>query len=316
VCSSDLFQGFMITFMTLLLIFAVVSTEAIRMSLSQGEMKKIAVNGTELAYIEMGSGDPLIFVHGSVGDYRSFSPQFEAFAQRYRIISYSRRFHPPNSWTDEDPVYAPALHADDLAALIETLGLTRPHIVAASYGGYCAVMLAARSPGLFRSMVLGEPPILPLLKNSEAGRQALSEFEENALKPSQEAYLKGDLEDGLRKFMDGILGRKGAFDQIPQIQRKELLKFAPEMKLEMLADPKHYLPTPTMAQIAKIDIPVLLVCGDRSPKMFGIIADELERAFPNRTRITIPNAGHSMHAGNSDTYNREVLEFLNICPAL
>jgi non-heme chloroperoxidase len=276
--------------------------------------KKIFVNGAELTYIEMGSGDPLIFIHGSVGDYRTFEPQFEAFAQRYRIISYSRRFHPPNVWTDLDPVYSPASHANDLAAFIEALGLVRPHIVASSYGGYCAIILAAKSPGLFRTLVLGEPPILPLLKNSEAGRLALKSFEENAMKPSQEAYLRDDMEDGLRRFMDGILGRKGAFDQIPLLQRADLLKFAPEMKLEMLADPRHYLPTPTGKELAQISVPVLLVGGDRSPNMFRIIIDELARWLPNYERVTIPNAGHSMHAGNPDVYNKEVQRFLAKCP--
>lgn len=275
-----------------------------------GGAKTVRVNGTELTYIEMGSGDPLIFIHGSVGDYRSFAPQFDEFAKHYRCISYSRRFHPPNEWTDPDPVYSPASHADDLAALIKTLGLVRPHIVASSYGGYCAVILAIRSPNLFRTLVLGEPPILPLLNNSPAGRLALNEFEQNALKPSREAYLKGDMEDGLRKFMDGILGRKGAFDQIPPQQRGDLLRFAPEMKLEMLAAPKHYLPTPTGEEIAQISVPTLLVSGDRSPIMFHIIIDEIARWLPNYERVTIPNTGHSMHAGNPDAYNKEVLRFL------
>lgn len=67
--------------------------------------KTVFINGADLAYVEMGSGDPLVFIHGSVGDYRTFVPQFEAFAQHYRIVSYSRRFHPPNVWTDPDPVY-------------------------------------------------------------------------------------------------------------------------------------------------------------------------------------------------------------------
>jgi len=276
----------------------------------QPDERTIQINGAKLTYVEMGSGEPLVFVHGSVGDYRTFAPQFEAFSKFYRIVSYSRRFHPPNVWTDPDPVYSPASHADDLAAFIRALGLVRPHIVASSYGGYCAIILATKSPGLFRSLVLGEPPILPLLSNTEAGRLALKNFEENAIKPSREAYLRGNMEDGLRKFMDGILGRKGAFDQIPQPQRTELLRFAPEMKLEMLADPRHYLPTPTGQELAQLSVPVLLVGGDRSPNMFRIIMDELVRWLPNNERVIIPNAGHSMHAGNPDAYNRVVLEFL------
>lgn len=110
--------------------------------------------------------------------------------------------------------------------------------------------------------------------------------------------------------MDGILSRKGVFDQIPPGQRRDVLRFAPEMKLEMLADPRYYLPTPTDEEIARISLPTLLVSGDRSPILFGLITDELARWLHNNERVTISNAGHSMHSANPDEYNQKVLEFL------
>ena len=63
--------------------------------------KTIRVNGADLAYIEQGSGGAVVFVHGSLSDFRSWVFQLEPFAQRYRGISYSRRYHYPNEGAGE-----------------------------------------------------------------------------------------------------------------------------------------------------------------------------------------------------------------------
>jgi non-heme chloroperoxidase len=46
-----------------------------------------------------GSGGPLVRVHGSAGDYRTWQAQREAFAHRYRVVTYSRPYHWPNATT-------------------------------------------------------------------------------------------------------------------------------------------------------------------------------------------------------------------------
>src|SRR5262245_60299590 len=65
------------------------------------DVKRIAVNGTELAYVELGQGEPVIFVHGGLQDYRMWAEHLPKFAVRYRAIAYSRRNHFPNSASAE-----------------------------------------------------------------------------------------------------------------------------------------------------------------------------------------------------------------------
>src|SRR5215203_1090035 len=60
------------------------------------EIKRISANGTELAYVEAGKGEPVIFVHGGLQDYRMWAAHLPKFAGRYRAIAYSRRNHFPN----------------------------------------------------------------------------------------------------------------------------------------------------------------------------------------------------------------------------
>src|SRR5438128_1923332 len=156
--------------------------------------KKIEVNGTELHYIEQGEGDPLVFVHGGLGDFRTWGPQLEPFSERYHVVSYSRRSHYPNPWDEELSSYSMDTHVADLAGLIEGLKLGGVHIVANSYGGYISLLLALRRPELVRAMVLAEPPVHPLLRRLPGGEEMFQAFMERAWRPAGQAFKNGDLE--------------------------------------------------------------------------------------------------------------------------
>src|SRR5437867_3976663 len=123
----------------------------------------VHANGTNLAYEEQGTGDAVVFVHGSLSGFRSWTFQMEPFAQRYRAVCYSRRYHFPNAGADLATEYRANEHRDDLAALIDALRLTPAHIVASSYGAVVSLLLTQARPELVRSLVLGEPPAFSLL---------------------------------------------------------------------------------------------------------------------------------------------------------
>ena len=111
-------------------------------------MPIIETNGAKLEYIEKGQGNPVVFVHGSLNDLRSWSLQMGPFSKQYRAIAYSRRYHYPNAGPGDSSDYSVSLHAEDLASLIKGLKLQRPHIVGSSYGAYVALVLATKNPEL------------------------------------------------------------------------------------------------------------------------------------------------------------------------
>ena len=59
---------------------------------SQTKTQSIAIEGMDFAYVDLGSGPPVILIHGSMADCRVWSPQMEALAKHHRVIAYS-----PNS---------------------------------------------------------------------------------------------------------------------------------------------------------------------------------------------------------------------------
>lgn len=275
-------------------------------------LRALNANGTRLTYRLIGDSGatPVVLVHGTLGDYRSWGGQELLFAQSNRVLVYSRRFHPPNPQVaDSLNIYSPQLHADDLAALLLTLELAPAHIVGSSYGAYTALALAREHPELVRSVVLAEPPILPLLTGSEEGDAERRSFYTYVLDPSRRAFVRGDSVAGVRAYFDGVNGR-GRFDRLPAGARADLLAHAFELRVEMLANREEYFPAISCRELGRVRTQVLLVRGAASPRVFQLISDELERCLQSDTTVTIPNGTHPPPAGNPAYYNLVVLRYL------
>ena len=271
------------------------------------EIRPIDVNQTTLHYFECGNGEPLVFVHGGLGDLHTFQPQVQKFATSFRVIAYSRRFSPPNAPPRETDVNPLSNHVADLRALITQLKAAPAHLVGNSYGAYVALALAVDHPELVRSLVLGEPPVLPLLPPKSMGEGSMGEGSQPL--PIRKAF-EGSLEDGVRTFMDGICG-KGCFDKLPQARRTELLeKQGPELRSQFMTERSAYMPPLDCGDLGKLTRPTLLVAGERSPAMFLLITAELERCLEGESKVMVPEAGHGMHRENTAFYNQAVMAFL------
>jgi non-heme chloroperoxidase len=270
-------------------------------------MKAAKVRGVELSYVEKGTGPPLVLVHGSLNDYRAWELQLEPFAERFRVVAYSRRNHFPNPWSDYPPGYSVKDEGDDLMGLIGALGLETPvHLVGSSYGAYIAALVERDHPEAVRSAVLGEPPILSLLaedpKSLKSYRDSESRFAEMVL-----ARLRGgDDEAAAAGFIDFVMG-DGAFGRLPNGTRRMILQNAKTIAGE--------LPTPerdlfTTGDARRIATPTLLVRGQRSPSMFQNVTAILAKSMPNASVATIRDSSHVPYSTHPDVYNRTVLRFL------
>jgi len=280
----------------------------------ESQPRTTVVNGIELTSIEQGTGDPVVFVHGSLADYRSWTFQMGDFGRNYRAIAYSRRRHWPNSWPEnDDGVCSADVHANDLAAFIEALQIGPCHLVGSSFGAMTALTMTVVRPDLVRSLVLGEPPLLPWLKSTTEGEALYDAFQVSAWEPAGAAFRAGDQEGGVRSFINGVIG-DGAFDRMPLPVRTSMLDNAREMSVETQTPPERYFPSLTCDQIGAIQVPVLLLTGARSPLMFHRVTDRLESCLPSVERAEIPDTSHSMHSGNPAVYNQTVLAYLEHMP--
>jgi pimeloyl-ACP methyl ester carboxylesterase len=235
----------------------------------------VHVNDVDLAYVEQGDGNAVVFVHGGVNDYRSWRGQLAPVAERYRSVTYSRRYHWPNPRPGAGDGLSTAQHTSDLGALIAALGLAPAHLVGSSCGALTALTVAVERPDLVRALDLGEPPLLPWLT------RLLDTFLATARRPAGQAFARGEAEVGVRTFIDGEIG-PGAF-HLPLMARSMMLDNAGVERLETVTPPEQYFPALSPDDVTRLAMPVLVVEGERSTRMFGLIIDELARAPDGRT---------------------------------
>ena len=113
-------------------------------------------NGIKLAYDDRGAGDPtILFVHGWTCDRSFFAPQAEHFAGRHRVVSVDLRGHGESDKPNEP--YPIEAYADDIAYLIEQLGLGKVVAVGHSMGGLTVAQLAASHPHCVAAIAMVEP---------------------------------------------------------------------------------------------------------------------------------------------------------------
>jgi pimeloyl-ACP methyl ester carboxylesterase len=101
-------------------------------------VRTAAVEGAALAYREQGHGEPVVFVHGSSRDLRTWEQQLPAIGASYRAIAYSRRYARPNEDIERDADDQMLPHVDDLVAFVRALAAAPAHLVGHSWGALSA----------------------------------------------------------------------------------------------------------------------------------------------------------------------------------
>jgi non-heme chloroperoxidase len=289
-------------FFIALMLYGTVSTMT-----AANEVKLISVNGTELAYVEFGQGEPIIFVHGGLQDYRMWMEHLPKFAGQYRAIAYSRRNNFPNSVSpDGMPDGAADAHGEDLAAFVRGLGLSKVRVVAHSAGAHATLFFAAMHPEMVVSLALNEPPALGILNGLPNSGEMLKAWAAN-LASAREALKGGDVQRGIPLWVNGV-GGPGAYERRSEADKKMNLDNVASYQ----ADANTTRPRPifTCDMAKRITAPTLLTSGERSPRLFHRVLDELEACLPNRERVEIAASSHTVPSENPAAYDQAVLAFI------
>ena len=118
---------------------------------TKGTGQYAQVNGINLYYETMGTGRPLILLHGGLGSGEMFGPVRPALAEHHQVIVPDLQGH--GRTADIDRPIDIRLMADDIAALIDHLGLDKPDLVGYSLGGGVALETAVKYPDKVRRLV-------------------------------------------------------------------------------------------------------------------------------------------------------------------
>ena len=263
-------------------------------------------NGVSLAYECAGQGLPLVFIHGVMGDWRSWDPQWADFTERYRCVRYSRRYNYPNRNTQPSPDHSALLEAQDLGLLLDHLGLKQAILVGSSYGSFTALALALSAPQRCLALALSEPPMMRYATLSPAGRQAKSAFYAQVVEPANAAFRRDEDEEGARLMTQGINGPAAGALSPAAMQRR--LQNVQAMKiLALSSDEFPWLPP---EQLAALSMPILLMSGSNTPAIHAEIFRNVCSAMPQAEVRHIARAGHGTSRDNPAEFNAVVDGFL------
>jgi len=284
-------------------------------------MSTATVNGVDLAYVEQGQGEPVLFVHGGVGDYRAWGQQMNAFGASYRAIALSCRGYWPNPKLRPGESITLDTFVDDLAQFVQALDAGPVHLIGhSSPGGFGGLRLASQHPELLRTLVLLEPPAFPLLGVSIPPRPAqvikllirhpragigFIKFGAKGMGPAVKAFERGDDAGALRIFMASNTS-DAVVEGIPEAMFQRFVDNAGPLKAQIKAG----FPPFAASDARAVRVPTLLVSGAESPAHIKAVTDRLAKLMPDADRLIIAGATHNMFTSPPAEFNAGVLRFI------
>ncbi|HEX2065135.1 MAG TPA: alpha/beta hydrolase, partial [Acidimicrobiales bacterium] len=222
--------------------------------------------------------------------------QIDGLCDEFTVVAWDapgagRSSDPPGSFRLSD-------WADCLAGFIEALGLARSHVAGLSWGGGLALELYRRHPAVVRSLVLasayaGWAGSLP----ADVVQERLQLMLRNSELPPEEwapALIRTLVPDGATaEVVDELTSIISEFH--PAATRVAMRAFAE-------ADLRAVLP--------HIDVPTLLLCGDKDVRAPRHVWEPLHAGIPGSKLVVIPGVGHMVDMEAAERLNAEVRAFL------
>jgi len=234
-------------------------------------------NGIKIHYLRAGgAGAPVVMLHGLIGSGACWAPVARVLEGGFDVVMPDARGHGDSSALQCGYRYAD--HASDVVGLIRGLGLSRPVLVGHSMGGMTAAVVASQQAGLLRALVLVDPTFLSPERQIEVHASDVAEQHRRALD-----FQRSDLV---------AQGRARA-----PLRSLELVEFQAEARLKTSLRAFDVLtpPSPVYREVVSaIDVPTLLVTGDRSPVVSLEMAAELRSLNPRLRLEQVPGAGHGL----------------------
>ena len=263
---------------------------SINESRAVSEGQYVHANGIDIHYLDRGEGEPLVLLHGGMvstnriwaGVPVAYASHIETLAEHFRVIAPDSRGCGKTAHTD-GPVSFDLL-ADDVAALIDALGLKRPLIAGFSDGAIIATVLGIRRPDTLRAIVNHagfdefdpQAPTFAMMRQLLGGRAEATEADP----------------DAAARLFEGSDEMRPMFELMKQDQDSGQGEGHWRTYLRLSWERTTQHPGYRYADFAKIMVPTLILCGDRDDFCTVEQAVEAYRQLPNGELAILPGHGH------------------------
>jgi pimeloyl-ACP methyl ester carboxylesterase len=272
-------------------------------------MPSLEVRGTPVSFLDQGSGEPVLLLHGSASCSAQWRPFADALSGRYRVLAPDLYgCGSSGGWCKG--AFSLAHEAEIAGALLQWAG-ERVHLVGHSYGGAVALQMALRWPASIRSLALLEPAAFHLLRDGDrADAEALAELT-GAAGELVSACARGEREQGMAIFVDYWNGA-GTWAAMPAAKKGALASRLDRVVLDFYAtfeDPMR------LRDCRPLGAPVLVMQGDASPLPARRICARLVRALSGARLATVQGAGHMLPMTHPDRVNALLASHLDAASA-
>ncbi len=248
-------------------------------------MPTINRDGVNIYYEDHGTGPAVLLSHGYSATTRMWAGQVEALKDRYRVITWDMRGHGQSDSPDDPKAYSEAATVDDIAGILNHLGIDKAVIGGLSLGGYMSLAFNLAHPSMVRALMLFDTG--PGYKNP-VGREG---WNVTAMKRAETFEAKG---------LDALGG--SAEVRVSQHRSAQGLAHAAR---GMLAQ----FDSRIIESLEHIAVPTLVLVGEKDQPFLGA-TDYMANKIPGCTKVMIPEAGHAANLDQPAAFNAAVEAFL------
>jgi esterase len=257
----------------------------------------------KLFFRKSGEGFPLIIIHGLFGMSDNWATLARAYAaDGFTVYLPDLRNHGQSPHSDE---FSMSLMADDLLELFEAESIQKAFVVGHSLGGKVAMQFACLYPEKVSKLVVSDiaPRYYP--PHHDDVLEGIHAVDLSTIKSRSEAEQQMATvikDEGTRQFLLKNLFWKEGADQ-------EEKKLAWRFNLSVL-EKKHATTGDALPENLLYNGPVLFIRGERSNYITAEDTSLIKKHFPKAEILTVPSAGHWVHADNPKDFSEVLLKFL------
>lgn len=251
----------------------------------------------ELFYREMGEGKPLVIVHGLFGSGDNWQTLGRRYADHFHVYLVDQRNHGHSPHASEHSYEA---MADDLLAFCERLGLENFHLLGHSMGGKTAMRFTSEHASMVDRLIVADIAPKPYGVHHRELVDCLLGADLSVMKTRQE--VEAHLEQGIADFSTRQFFLKNLYWKSQGV-------LAWRFNLEILSDTLAEISGDAGQQICLNE--TLFIRGGKSNYIVDSDVEWLNHYFPHNRLVTIPEAGHWLHAESPDAFFDATLAFLS-----
>lgn len=256
----------------------------------------VDAGGVRTRSLQAGSGDPVIFLHGTTGHLEAFTRNIAAHAEHFEVHAIDMLGH---GYTDKPGgPYTIPRYVQHLCDYMDACGIARAHIVGESLGGWVAAVLAVQQPERFLRLSLVTP----------GGTEAIPEVMERIRTSTKQAVLSGDREvtrhrlawlmfDPAVSVTEELLDVRHAIYGLPEFRGAldDLLCLQDyDTRMAHLLEPER---------LRSIAVPTLLVWSVANPTGDLAVAHRIHDAIPGCRLEVLEQSGHWPQYERADEFN-------------